>query len=344
MILNAELRVPVWREFGAVFFADGGNVFKRATDFDLASCAARSASACAIVARSGRSGSTSASSSIGVSLAAAWSRGRHGTSASDRRSDPESDWRWPDASRPARFRCLNESTVDERVTGVMTGGFASVAVLVALLLAVPARGRHRSHPGGRRPRADHAVGRRRGAAAGAGPAARDRRGLRASALDALIARQLELAKPIAISRRNRRSPASTRVSRRSAGAFRRPRSRSSKRSAQSGFGRSSEPATARRPENRCLPAPALQLGPAAIRAGAAGYYQAHQPRVHDRGVECGRSPTCATTSAPSSPQRSGRRWSRNGSKGCGGVPRSPISTSGISERGGFWLRAPGFRL
>ena len=35
VILNGELRVPVWREFGAAFFADGGNVFERATDFDL---------------------------------------------------------------------------------------------------------------------------------------------------------------------------------------------------------------------------------------------------------------------------------------------------------------------
>jgi outer membrane protein assembly factor BamA len=30
-ILNAELRLPVWRDIGAVVFADGGNVFERAT-------------------------------------------------------------------------------------------------------------------------------------------------------------------------------------------------------------------------------------------------------------------------------------------------------------------------
>lgn len=35
VLLNGELRVPVWREFGAVMFADGGNVFRRATEFDL---------------------------------------------------------------------------------------------------------------------------------------------------------------------------------------------------------------------------------------------------------------------------------------------------------------------
>jgi outer membrane translocation and assembly module TamA len=35
VILNGELRVPVWREFGAAVFADGGNVFERATDLDL---------------------------------------------------------------------------------------------------------------------------------------------------------------------------------------------------------------------------------------------------------------------------------------------------------------------
>ena len=35
VILNGELRVPVWREFGAAFFADGGNVFARTTNFDL---------------------------------------------------------------------------------------------------------------------------------------------------------------------------------------------------------------------------------------------------------------------------------------------------------------------
>ena len=35
LILNAELRVRVWREFGAAFFVDGGNVFDRVTEFDI---------------------------------------------------------------------------------------------------------------------------------------------------------------------------------------------------------------------------------------------------------------------------------------------------------------------
>jgi outer membrane protein assembly complex protein YaeT len=35
LILNAELRVPVWRDLGAAFFVDGGNVFQRVTQFDL---------------------------------------------------------------------------------------------------------------------------------------------------------------------------------------------------------------------------------------------------------------------------------------------------------------------
>jgi outer membrane protein insertion porin family len=35
LILNGELRVPVWRELGAAFFVDGGNVFERVTDFDF---------------------------------------------------------------------------------------------------------------------------------------------------------------------------------------------------------------------------------------------------------------------------------------------------------------------
>jgi outer membrane protein assembly factor BamA len=35
VILNGELRVPVWREVGAALFADGGNVFERATDLDV---------------------------------------------------------------------------------------------------------------------------------------------------------------------------------------------------------------------------------------------------------------------------------------------------------------------
>jgi outer membrane protein assembly complex protein YaeT len=35
LLLNAELRFPVWREVGAVMFVDGGNVFRRVTEFDL---------------------------------------------------------------------------------------------------------------------------------------------------------------------------------------------------------------------------------------------------------------------------------------------------------------------
>ena len=35
LILNAELRVPVWREVGAAVFVDGGNVWERVTDFDI---------------------------------------------------------------------------------------------------------------------------------------------------------------------------------------------------------------------------------------------------------------------------------------------------------------------
>ena len=34
LILNAELRIPVWRDLGAALFSDGGNVFARVTDFD----------------------------------------------------------------------------------------------------------------------------------------------------------------------------------------------------------------------------------------------------------------------------------------------------------------------
>jgi outer membrane protein assembly complex protein YaeT len=37
VILNAELRAPVWRDLGAAFFVDGGNVFARAGDLDLTS-------------------------------------------------------------------------------------------------------------------------------------------------------------------------------------------------------------------------------------------------------------------------------------------------------------------
>ena len=35
LILNAELRVPVWRDFGTALFIDGGNVFERVTHFDI---------------------------------------------------------------------------------------------------------------------------------------------------------------------------------------------------------------------------------------------------------------------------------------------------------------------
>lgn len=35
LILNAELRAPVWRDLGAAVFIDGGNVFRRVTQFDL---------------------------------------------------------------------------------------------------------------------------------------------------------------------------------------------------------------------------------------------------------------------------------------------------------------------
>jgi outer membrane protein assembly complex protein YaeT len=35
VVLNAELRVPVWRDIGAVTFLDAGNVFKRIDDFDV---------------------------------------------------------------------------------------------------------------------------------------------------------------------------------------------------------------------------------------------------------------------------------------------------------------------
>ena len=35
VILNAELRTPVWRDVGAAFFIDGGNVFAHASDFNL---------------------------------------------------------------------------------------------------------------------------------------------------------------------------------------------------------------------------------------------------------------------------------------------------------------------
>ena len=35
LIMNAEFRVPVWRDIGAAFFVDGGNVFDRVTEFDF---------------------------------------------------------------------------------------------------------------------------------------------------------------------------------------------------------------------------------------------------------------------------------------------------------------------
>ena len=36
VLMNAELRVPVWRDLGAAFFVDAGNVFERVTHIDLA--------------------------------------------------------------------------------------------------------------------------------------------------------------------------------------------------------------------------------------------------------------------------------------------------------------------
>ena len=35
LLLNGELRFPVWRSVGAVAFVDGGNVFRRVTEFDI---------------------------------------------------------------------------------------------------------------------------------------------------------------------------------------------------------------------------------------------------------------------------------------------------------------------
>ena len=35
VLLNSELRFPVWRDVGAVVFIDGGNVFRRVTEFDI---------------------------------------------------------------------------------------------------------------------------------------------------------------------------------------------------------------------------------------------------------------------------------------------------------------------
>jgi len=36
LVMNAELRIPVWKELGAALFSDGGNVFERVTDFEQA--------------------------------------------------------------------------------------------------------------------------------------------------------------------------------------------------------------------------------------------------------------------------------------------------------------------
>jgi outer membrane protein assembly factor BamA len=35
LLLNGELRFPVWRDIGAVLFVDGGNVFRRVNEFDF---------------------------------------------------------------------------------------------------------------------------------------------------------------------------------------------------------------------------------------------------------------------------------------------------------------------
>jgi outer membrane protein insertion porin family len=35
LVMNVELRIPVWKEFGAALFSDGGNVFERVSDFDV---------------------------------------------------------------------------------------------------------------------------------------------------------------------------------------------------------------------------------------------------------------------------------------------------------------------
>ena len=36
LIMNSELRIPVWQDVGAALFVDGGNVFERVTDFTAA--------------------------------------------------------------------------------------------------------------------------------------------------------------------------------------------------------------------------------------------------------------------------------------------------------------------
>jgi outer membrane protein insertion porin family len=35
LVMNVELRIPVWKEVGAAVFTDGGNVFERVTDFNV---------------------------------------------------------------------------------------------------------------------------------------------------------------------------------------------------------------------------------------------------------------------------------------------------------------------
>jgi outer membrane translocation and assembly module TamA len=35
LLLNGELRFPVWGDVGGVVFVDGGNVFRRVTEFDI---------------------------------------------------------------------------------------------------------------------------------------------------------------------------------------------------------------------------------------------------------------------------------------------------------------------
>ncbi len=35
MLLNGELRFPVWKDVGGVVFLDGGNVFRRVNQFDM---------------------------------------------------------------------------------------------------------------------------------------------------------------------------------------------------------------------------------------------------------------------------------------------------------------------
>ena len=35
VLLNGELRFPVWKDVGGVVFLDGGNVFRRVNEFDM---------------------------------------------------------------------------------------------------------------------------------------------------------------------------------------------------------------------------------------------------------------------------------------------------------------------